>query len=249
MSQEVQVQSIPMAEPGVGVHNSDLRSAALRLVEGATYRDLSTVCVVPLKSGQVDIRVEDPLGALIRPMNQPFVRLNMRGYEVGDAYNAAIAQVLANPGLKNFKFLLTVEHDNILQPDALVRLLRHMHASPYAGISGLYWTKGEGGMPMIYGDPREFPVNYRPQVPQPNSLQECRGIAMGCALWDMELFKDPKLPAPWFETKNDWSMAGGGQLATQDLWFCGKAVTLGYRFAVATDVLVGHLDFATGVVW
>jgi hypothetical protein len=124
-----------------------------------------------------------------------------------------------------------------------------MFGSPYAGIGGLYWTKGEGGMPMIYGNPKEWPINFRPQEPQKDSLQECRGIAMGFSLWDLDLFKDPKLGPPWFETKQNYDPSKGVELATQDLAFCQKACEQGYRFAVATDVRVGHVDFATGVVW
>jgi hypothetical protein len=232
-----------------GFHNKNFSRSTARVFEGGTYKDQSVVCVMPLRDNHVEIKVEDAIDSLVKPMNHSFVRLNMRGYEVADAYNVALTNILAHPQLSKYKFLLTIESDNIVQPDGLLRLLKDMYSTPYAAISGLYWTKGEGGMPMIYGDPKEFPVNFKPQVPLPDQIQECRGIAMGFALWDLELFKDPKLGPPWFETKCNYDPQKGVECATQDLAFCGKAVALGYRFAVDTGVRVGHFAFDTQVVW
>jgi len=249
MASQETIQPLTSPLDREGKNNVEWDATVKRIYEGATYKDQSVVCVVPTRDGKIPIRIEDALDGLIRPMNHPFIRLNMNGYEVGDAYNTAVQQILAHPTLSNFKFMLTVESDNIVPPDGLTKLLKAMYSSPYAAISGLYWTKGEGSMPMIYGNPQEFPVNFRPQLPVADTLQECRGIAMGFALWDLELFKDPALPAPWFETKQDWDESTRvGQLATQDLSFCAKALPLGYRFAVHTGVKVGHMD-GNGVVW
>lgn len=233
-----------------GRNNADWDQTVKRIYEGASYKDQSVVCVLPTRDGKIHVKVEDALDGLIRPMNHPFIRLNLNGFEVGDAYNTAVQQILAHPVLSKFKFLLTVESDNIPPPDGLTKLLKAMYSSPYAAISGLYWTKGEGSMPMIYGDPKEFPVNFRPQLPLTDTLQECRGIAMGFGLWDLELFRDPNLKHPWFETKQDFDPSTGvAVVGTQDLVFCGKAVALGYRFAVHTGVKVGHMDLNSGVVW
>lgn len=232
-----------------GVQNANLQLAADRLIRGGTYRDLSTICVVPVKEEKLHWRVAQSLEGLIKPMNNAFSKWFVVGMEVGDAYNAAIAQILAHPDLSKWKFMLTVEHDNLPPPDGLLKLQAAMCESPFAAVSGLYWTKGEGGQPMIYGDPLRWPINYIPQVPKDGGLQECRGIGMGFALWDLELFKDKRLGPPWFVTKQEWNPATGAQQATQDLYFCGQATKYGYRFAVDTSVRVGHLDFNTGIVW
>jgi hypothetical protein len=77
---------------------------------------------------------------------------------------------------------------------------------------------------------------------------EVNGIAMGCALWRMELFRE--LAAPWFVTVNDvFPEKGGAQCFTQDLYFCERARRAGKRFAVDFRVKVGHLDTETGVVY
>src|SRR3954453_10642785 len=72
-----------------GVHNLNPDVSAERIKRGKGYRDLSTVCVIPTR-GTVDARVVEAWWSLITPMNQPFVRLMVRGMEVADAYNAAV---------------------------------------------------------------------------------------------------------------------------------------------------------------
>src|SRR5438874_557435 len=83
-------------------------------------------------------------------------RIGMLGMEVGDAYSTAIEQVLAHPGLKDHRYILTLESDNTPPPDGLLKLLRRMEEHPeFACIGGLYWTKYDGGVPQIWGDPKD----------------------------------------------------------------------------------------------
>jgi hypothetical protein len=230
-----------------GIHNSDLESSRSRLIAGATYRDCSTVVVVPTR-GMISARVVLSWMQLMSPMNQKFARLPPtimgRGMEVGDAYNQTIVAILKDPVLSRFKFVLTLEEDNLPPPDGLLKLLAAMHEGPWAAIGGLYWTKGEGGQPMIYGDPKEWPLTFVPQLPKPETVQECRGLGMGFTLFDMNLFRDPNLPYPWFRTLQE-----NGHQYTQDLYFFENAVRRGYRFACHTGVKVGHLDVENDVVW
>ena len=112
--------------------------------------------------------------------------------EVGHAYSAAIEQVLAHPELSQWEYILTVEHDNAPPPDGVLTLIEDMEKHPeFACIGGLYWTKGEGGVPQIWGDPKDPVLNFRPQLPDPNGgLVECNGTGMGFNLWRMSMFKD-----------------------------------------------------------
>jgi hypothetical protein len=203
---------------------------------------------------------------MIHPMNQPFFRLFIENMEVAQAYNQAIKIIQENEALAAMKFILTIEEDNLPPPDAHIKLLESMYfypgqegvpdeekkKSPFAGVGGLYWTKGEGGQPMIYGNPQEPNTGFAPQIPQPDTLQECRGVAMGCNIWDMNLFRDKRLELPgggFFQTVQKYVPAAGVQAGTQDLEFCARAIALGYRFAVDTRVKVGHLDPSTQIVW
>jgi hypothetical protein len=244
---------------GEGFHNSNSTFSFERVVDGASYRDCSTVILLPTpRDGKIHYKVSDSLKGLMAPMNQknvPLRTIMLRGMEVADAYNNGIQMILDNPELSKWKFVLTWEHDNVAPPDGLLRLVADMYESPYAGIGGLYWTKGEAGMPMIYGDPLDPQMNFRPMPPMPETLQECRGIAMGFSLFDMQLFKDKRLGPPWFRTVQEYIPGVGARGGTQDLDFCQRAQELGYRFAVDTRVKVGHVQLEdtpthpAGYVW
>lgn len=221
----------------VGKHNHSLEESIARLKKGRAYENQSTIWLTVTR-GEVPSAVLPSWFAVTPPMNQPFARLFVERQEVGEAYDNAIESITKDPNLSRFKYILTVEEDNIPPPDGFTKLLESMHE--YDAVGGLYWTKGEGGQPMIYGDPHEFPINYRPQVPRPDSVQQCNGLGMGFTLFKMSMFKDPSIKRPLFRT------APG---STQDLYYFSNAAKRGYRFACDTRVKVGHLERTTGVVW
>lgn len=239
-----------MSEPQIiiggemGFHNSDLKRSRERLKSGKQYRDLSTVCVVPTR-GMIPARVVESWMGMLTPMNNAFIRLFVQGMEVGDAYNAAVEMILAHEQLKNFKYLLTLEEDNMPPPDGLLKLYESI--DDYAAVGGLYWTKGEGGQPMIYGDPKGI-LSFQPQQVQVDKVQECNGLGQGFTLFNMSLFVDKKIPRPWFKTLQEYDPATGAQVGTQDLYFFSKVRKAGYRVACDTRVKVGHID-AQGMVW
>jgi hypothetical protein len=102
---------------------------------------------------------------------------------------------------------------------------------------------------MIYGDPSVEPMNFIPQKPVSNAIQPANGLGMGFNLWKIEMFKDDRIPRPWFVTKQEWEPGKGSKMYTQDLYFYENAGKLGYKFACDTRVKVGHLDPQTDVVW
>jgi hypothetical protein len=128
----------------------------------------------------------------------------------------------------------------------VIKLLAQMEAHPELScIGGLYWTKGEGGQPQIWGDPRDPVLNFRPQPPDPHGgLVECCGTGMGFNLWRLSMFKDDRLRKPWFRT-----IAGRDGVGTQDLYFWGDARKYGYRCAIDCSVLVGHYDAVSDICW
>lgn len=230
----------------VGRHNQDLDLSRGRLIQGSTYRDLSTICIIPTR-GLVHYKVVQSWMGLMTPMNQKFFRIFISNMEVGEAYNAGIEMILANPELSKWKYILTMEEDNLPPPDGLLKLYESINK--YDVVGGLYWTKGDGGQPMIYGDPKVMPKNCVPQVPIPNMVQECNGLGMGFNLFKMSMFKDSKIPKPWFKTVQEWSPEKGGACYTQDLYFFLNAAKEGYRFACDNRVLVGHHDAANDMIW
>lgn len=221
----------------VGRHNGDLNGSTARIIRGASWRRQRVIMVIPAAE-TIPARVYLNHCCLIFPPNQQAHRMMALGQEVGEAYSGALAEILAHPDLSQWEYLLTVEHDNLPPQDGIIKLIERMDQHPeFAAISGLYWTKGEGGVPQVWGDPKDPLPNYRPQPPVSGQLVECCGLGMGFALWRLAMFKDARLRRPWFKT-----VAGKEGVGTQDLYFWSDARKHGYRCAVDCAVLVGHYD-------
>lgn len=273
------------------------REAYNELPKGKTYQDLSTVLVLPIPGNKIEkkkivckckrehvyeqniISGLDPQfvmawkNYLLKPMNVPFVELPVVGLEVGEAYNTAIEQILNSPGLKGFKYLLTLEYDNIipvispeLPTGALMPLYDQM--DKYDAVGGLYWTKGEYSLPLIYGNPKEGRKSTKGMFKVRNDFKfgevvECNGMGMGFTLFKMELFRDERLGSikrdkkgqwvkPFFKTANEFvteTEKPGLKSYTQDLYFFEKFRQAGYRCAVHTGVRLGHKDLRSGVIY
>jgi len=248
-----------MRHPGLGFER-------VEHLPGTTYKDNSTVIIIPTRGkyknaegkeieGLIASKVVSAWQGLISPMNQKRAMLFASGHEVGQAYDAMIKMILEHPELKNWKYVMTLEDDNIPPPDAHIRLLETIEWGSYDAVSGLYFTKGEVNMPMAYGDPDEYArtgaLDFRPrdirEALAAGQVMRVNGIAMGCALWRMSLFRE--IPPPWYVTMNDLIPGKGVVGMTQDLAACQKMVLAGKRLAVDMRVKVGHLDIGTGVIY
>ncbi len=215
-------------------------------VPKSSYRDNSMVVICPLRTPMIHRRVVESWQSLQWPMNQKRAMFMVTGDEVGTAYNDQLAGVLAHPELGKWKYLLTLEDDNIPPPDAVVKLAESIDIGPFDAVGGLYFTKGDLNMPQCYGDPVEFArtgvLEFRPRdmvaAIKQGAIVPCNGIAMGCSLYRLDSFR--KVDGPWFQTNPS---------NTQDLFWCAKACRAGLRFAVDTRVRVGHLDVGSGVVY
>lgn len=221
-----------------GRHNADLVKSSARIIEGGSWKKQRVIMLIPA-GPTIPTKVYLSHCSLFFPPNQPAHRMAAIGMEVGEAYSNAIAEIIAHPELGQWEFLLTVEADNIPPPDGIVKLIKRMEEHlEFSCIGGLYWTKGEGGVPQIWGDPKDNLINFRPQPPDPaGGLVECCGTGMGFNLWRLKMFRDERLRRPWFRTVADHTGVG-----TQDLYFSADARKYGYRFAVDCSVKVGHYD-------
>lgn len=231
-----------------GRHNAALGESIERLNLSGQWKKQRVVYLIP--GGEtIPARAYLSHRGLIFPPNQAMTPLYVENAEVGAAYEEGLKIILGHPELSTWEYVLTVEADNIPPADGVLKLIRSMEAHPeFDCIGGLYWTKGEGGVPQIWGDVTDPVLNWRPQAPVQGQLVECNGTGMGFNLWRMSFFKrlaEAKMERPWFKTV---ASAEEG-MGTQDLYFWGKARKLGARCAIACDVLVGHLDTRTGVIW
>ena len=224
-----------------GLHNADLEKTRTRILKGGSWKKQRVVVILPA-ADLVPAKCALSWWNLAFPPNNGVVKWLAQGMEVGDAYSTAIEQILAHPDLKDWEYLLCVEHDNCPPGDGLVKLIEQMEIHPeFAGIGGLYFTKGEGGCAQIWGDPKDPTPNFRPQAPDQNGgLVECCGLGQGFTLFRLKTFKDERLKKPWFRTLNG---KNGEGIGTQDLQFAADARKYGYRFAVDCSVRVGHYDY------
>lgn len=227
-----------------GIHNGQEQKTRARLIKGGSWKRQRIIVILPADS-MLHAKVCLSHWNIIFPPNNNVARILAQGMEVGHAYSTAIEQIIAHPDLKQFEFILTIEQDNLPPSDGILKLLESLEAHPeFAAVSGLYFTKGEGGVAQIWGDSNDPIMNFRPQIPRPDQLQECCGIGMGFALWRTSIFSDARLERPFFKTEK-----GIGGVSTQDLSFWSKNRKFGYRCAVDTRVKTGHIDVASGTVW
>ena len=229
----------------VGANNEDLEQSIDRIDKSKMYEDLSTIIICPTR-GMFPTRVVQSWMKLMRPMNQvvagPIFAESMK---VDAAYNALIEYILGNEYLSKFKYVLTIEEDNLPPVDGLIKLYKSM--DKYDVVGGLYWGKGEGGFPMIFGDPNSEGIDFKPQKPIYGEVQECNGLGMGFNLFKLDMFR--KMKGPWFETvEADIPWEGVSQM-TQDISFYRKAKEEGFKFACDNTVLVGHYDVKNDKVW
>lgn len=213
-----------------------------------TYQDTSTIIVMPAV-GDIPARVTDCFRSLMAPPNTKTTHLIVSNLEVGTAYETAIDIIFGHPDLATWRYMFTFEQDNLVPPHALLKLQRGMIEGGYDVLGGLYFTKGEDGVAQIWGD-RSEPLNFRPQLPQYDTIVDCWGTGLGCTLIDLDVFrkKMEKVPRPWFQTLS--GIEGQGQY-TQDLRFFSQAYEHGVELKVGIDCSldIGHLDVKTGVVW
>ena len=218
----------------------------------SSYRDSSMCVIVPTRDDSVRVKWLERFNGIVWPMNQRRYVFFVSGAEVGQAYNDTLKAILEHPELGSCRYLLTIEDDTLVPSDCALKLCESIEVGPFDGVGGMYWTKGDFNMPMVYGDPAEYArsgrLEFRPLDPSAalaagNTLIECNGIANGCTLFRMQSFRD--VSAPWFQTLND---PGVGAM-TQDLFWCRKARLAGKRFAVDMRVRCGHIDWKTGIVY
>ena len=227
-----------------GIHNG--KSQDEKDKKGS-WRDLRTIILIPCYSKGIHPRIVENWSYIMSPMNQAVVRIFMTDMEVGQAYTQAIEMILQNPILKDFPFIATLEHDNLVQPDWLLKTYEDMDKFDVVGT--IYYTKGEYGKPMCYGDPNAPYYDMQPFEPKPNDVTPCNGLGMGATVFKSEIFKNTLLQKPYFETKQEFKEGVGAKAYTQDLYFFENARKLGYKFGCTTKTKCGHLDLETGIVW
>jgi len=229
----------------VGKNNEKLEESILRVDKSKMYRDNSTIIICPTR-GMFPTRVVQSWMKLMKPMNQTVAGpIFAESMKVDVAYETLIAYILGNDHLSKYKYVLTIEEDNLPPPDGLLKLYESM--DEYDVVGGLYWGKGDNGFPMIFGNP-EDPEDFKPQTPVGGIVQRANALGMGFNLFKLDMFRN--IEQPWFETTEGIDEeTGHAKGNTQDIFFYKKAAKAGYKFACDTSVLVGHYDSKKDVVY
>ena len=94
-----------------GKHNEDLPGTLSRLTTEGSYKDLSTVIVIPAL-GSIPTKAVASWWNMYTPPNQKVAKFFALGMEVGAAYSQTIEGILANPELS---MLLVSSKIQILQ--------------------------------------------------------------------------------------------------------------------------------------
>lgn len=228
----------------IGKNNANLEETIERVDKSKMYEDLSTIIICPTR-GSFPTRVVQAWMKLMKPMNQQVAGpIFAESMNVDVAYETLFEYILTHDYLKKFKYVLTIEEDNLPPPDGLLKLYKSM--DKYDVVSGLYWGKGDDGFPMIFGDPN-IPGSGLPVKPEPNTVMEANALGMGFNLFKLDMFK--YIPRPWFRTQQEVQEDGAEVQFSQDIYFYRKAKEAGFRVACDTSILVGHYDSRTDVVY
>ena len=228
----------------VGSNNEDLEKAIERVEKSKMYEDQSTIIVCPTR-GVFPTRVVQSWMKLQKPMNQAVAGpIFAESMKVDVAYESLIEYSLSNDYLKTFKYILTIEEDNLPPVDGLIKLYQSM--DKYDVVGGLYWGKGDNGFPMIFGDPAT-PGDFKPCKHKLGEVQEANGLGMGFNLFKLDVFKN--IEQPWFKTAQGKDEDGNEQQMAQDLYFYKKAAEKGYKFACDNSILVGNYDSKSDKIW
>lgn len=148
------------------------------------------------------------------------------------------------------EYCLMLDDDMITNPDMtttptahydfLERLLEHMEEDPKLGIVGaLYFQRGGNCFPVMLCEEKTEKTSYRflrhDEIQW--KLQEVAVAGGGCLLLRMAMFD--KLPEPYFAPEHEYGT---------DVQICSKATAVGYKVAVDSSIILGHVVNTRGVV-
>lgn len=95
-------------------------------------------------------------------------------YQVADAQNLIVKETIE----RDFQWLLLIEDDDVLPPDAFLRFNTYMREAKVPVVSGLYYTKSVPSEPLVYrGQGTSFYDKWKF-----GDLIYCDGVPTGCLL-------------------------------------------------------------------
>jgi glycosyltransferase involved in cell wall biosynthesis len=129
----------------------------------------------------------------------------------------------------NADHIFFIDHDNVLEPNTLVRLLQYN--VPVVG--SLYFERKYPHLPLIYTFEDDYKT-ARIVYEYPKGLVKVDVIGLGCSLFDINVFK--QMPEPWFTYEYK-----GHTWGTEDLAFFHKLKDANVGVYIDTEHTAGHL--------
>lgn len=208
----------------------------------------------------------------IIPTNWSMIQMNqfMNGfcplnYAVADAQNLIVKAALES----NVEWMMLIESDNVLPPDAFVKFNEYMRKGDTPVVSGLYFTKSEPAEPMTY---RGRGTSYYTDWKMGDKVW-CDGVPTGALLVHTSILREMWKDAPeylagttptrrvfvtpntvWTDPENTNFFAA--TTGTSDLDWCTRVIEgnylekagwlkhqkMEYPFLVDTNIAVKHID-------
>jgi hypothetical protein len=193
------------------------------------------------------------------------------GFSIDDAYNLMVKHAINI----EVEWLLIIEDDVMIPPDAFIRLNKYMQKGDIPVVSGLYFSKGNPSEPLVFRG-RGNGCFYKWKL---GDKIWCDGLPMGCLLIHMSVLRKVWNEAKTYRASNgeetnqvfitprkiDFTMTPfhfNVQLGTQDLFFFDKLLAdkkrilkesgwqkiarKKYPFLCDTNVFCKHIDRSSG---
>ena len=136
----------------------------------------------------------------------------------------------------NFEYLMFLDDDVIVPPDAYVKLLAHKADI----ISGLYMRRTEPICPVMMRVQPNGQASWVANFPVGETI-EVDYVGAGCLLIHRRVLE--KMQKPWFEWACGREDFQPSHRTSEDYYFCRKAKELGFRVQVDTSIQCTHIGY------
>jgi hypothetical protein len=155
---------------------------------------------------------------------------NAWGKPVAENYNDMIQTALDDKA----DYLVTIEDDQVLQPDSLVRLYNKFKELPEKSCLGAWYPKKEESRQGVH---IELDGERKP-MPDSGGLRKAYTLAMGLTIYPVKAFAE--IPHPWCVTTAN---------LTQDSFLSQLLREREWELWVDTDLKIGHQCRLTGKIY
>jgi glycosyltransferase involved in cell wall biosynthesis len=195
------------------------------------------ICVgIPTKNGLWSHNFGISLPLLQTPINCSLMYAKVVGKPVDEARNLIVEMAKEAKA----KYLLFIDDDNLIPPFTIPRLLNLKTKVA----SGVYYTKYQPPTPVILK--KDYPGGWDKWTY--GDVVDVDYIGLGCALIDMSIFDE--IEQPYFKySKGSIDPHKSEPHIGEDIYFCDKVLSKGYKIWVDTYIQVAHEDFANETLY